>query len=235
MPGSIRLYVAAALAEGGSITTTPAQAHYLGTVMRRRAGHEILLFNGRDGEFIAQVGTIDRDRATLWVRQRTRVQAEKSDLWLVFALLKRDATDPVVQKAPELGAAELRPVVTARSTTHRMSAGRLTTIAVEAAEQCERLTIPILHPPQSLASLLADWPRERRLFAAVERTTGPRITPEQGPRALLVGPEGGFAPAELDLLRAHAFVTAVSLGPRVLRAETACIAGLALLQAADCR
>jgi 16S rRNA (uracil1498-N3)-methyltransferase len=235
MPGSIRLHVAAALAEGASIITTPAQAHYLGTVMRRGVGDEILLFNGRDGEFSAHIETFDRSRTTLGVRQQTRARGEEPDLWLAFALLKRDATDLVVQKATELGAAELRPVITARCNTHRMNADRLTAIAVEAAEQSERLTVPILRPVHPLASLLASWPRERRLFAAVERSTAPRIASLRGPRALLVGPEGGFAAAELDLLCAHSFVTPVSLGPRVLRAETACIAGLALLQAADCR
>jgi 16S rRNA (uracil1498-N3)-methyltransferase len=236
MPGSIRLHVAAALAEGESIITTPAQAHYLGTVMRRAAGDEILLFNGRDGEFSAHIETVRRSVATLRVRRQARAQGEEPDLWLAFALLKRDATDLVVQKATELGAAELHPVITTRGNTHRMNADRLTAIAVEAAEQSERLTVPIVHPPQPLASFLASWPRGRRLFAAIERSAAPRMPPSAlGPRALLVGPEGGFAPAELDLLHAHPFVTSVSLGPRVLRAETACIAGLALLQVADCR
>jgi 16S rRNA (uracil1498-N3)-methyltransferase len=235
MPGSIRLFVAAPLAEGATITTTPTQAHYLGTVMRRGAGDELLLFNGRDGEFSAQIETVGRSLATLRVRQLARVQGQEPDLWLAFALLKRDATDLVVQKATELGAAELHPVITARCNTHRMNADRLTAIAVEAAEQSERLTVPILRQAQPLASLLAGWPRERRLFAAVERSTAPRLPSARGSRALMVGPEGGFAPAELDLLRTHSFVTSVSLGPRVLRAETACIAGLALLQAADCR
>jgi 16S rRNA (uracil1498-N3)-methyltransferase len=235
MPGSIRLFVAAPLAEGATITTTPTQAHYLGTVMRRGAGDELLLFNGRDGEFSAQIETVGRSLATLRVRQLARAQGEEPDLWLAFALLKRDATDLVVQKATELGAAELHPVITARCNTHRMNADRLTAIAVEAAEQSERLTVPILHPPQPLASLLAGWPPERRLFTAIERSTAPGMPSARGSRGVLVGPEGGFAPAELDLLRTHSFVTSVSLGPRVLRAETACIAGLALLQAADCR
>jgi 16S rRNA (uracil1498-N3)-methyltransferase len=236
MPGSIRLYVAAALAEGASITATPAQAHYLGTVMRRGVGDTIFLFNGRDGEFSARIEIVGRNLAILRVGRQARTQAEEPDLWLAFALLKRDATDLVVQKATELGAAELLPVITARGNAHRMNADRLTAIAVEAAEQSERLTVPILRPPQPLTSLLAGWRAERRLFAALERSTAPRIpSVPRGPCALLVGPEGGFAPVELDLLGAHSLVIPVSLGPRVLRAETACIAGLALLQAADCR
>ena len=117
-----------------------------------------------------------------------------------------------------------------------MNADRLTAIAIEAAEQCERLTVPELHAPRPLAALLSDWPPDRRLFAAVERSDRAAHRARRGgPRALLVGPEGGFTPAELDALRAHPFVTPASLGPRILRAETACIAGLALLQGADCR
>jgi 16S rRNA (uracil1498-N3)-methyltransferase len=116
-----------------------------------------------------------------------------------------------------------------------MNADRLAAIAIEAAEQCERLTVPQLHAPLPLSSLLSDWPPDRRLFAAIERATAPRIAPAHGPRALLIGPEGGFSPAELDALRSHRFVTPASLGPRILRAETACIAGLALLQGVDCR
>ena len=235
MTGSIRLHVAATLATGDAIAATAAQAHYLGTVMRRGPGDTVLLFNGRDGEFSARIETIRRDRASFRVEHRTRSQSEEPDLWLAFALLKRDATDLVVQKATELGVAALQPVIAERGNTHRMNPDRLTTIAIEAAEQSERLTIPALHAPLPLAALLSGWPPERPLFAAVERIAAPRIAPVGGPCALLVGPEGGFTAAELDALRAHPFVTRVSLGPRILRADTACIAGLALLQGVDCR
>lgn len=235
MSGSIRLFVAASLAEGAIVTASPAQAHYLGTVMRRSPGSTVLLFNGRDGEFAACITTIGRDRASLCIERRTRAQEPEPDLWLVFALLKRDATDLVIQKATELGVAALMPVTTERSNTHRMNADRLTAIATEAAEQSERLTVPLLASLRPLPDLLADWPSERRLVAAVERTTAPGIMPVHGPVALLVGPEGGFSPAELDAMRARPFVTPVSFGPRILRAETACIAGLALLQGMDGR
>jgi len=234
MTGSIRLHVTAALAEGDTIATSAAQAHYLANVMRRGPGDLVLLFNGRDGEFCARIETIRRDRVGLRVEHRTRTQGPEPDLWLAFALLKRDATDLVVQKATELGAAALHPISTERGHTHRMNADRLTAIAIEAAEQSERLTVPCIHPPRPLAALLSDWPTERRVFAAIERSSAPRIPPAQGPRALLVGPEGGFTATELDVLRAHPLVTPVPLGPRSLRAETACIAGLALLQGVDC-
>jgi 16S rRNA (uracil1498-N3)-methyltransferase len=235
MTGSIRLHVTAALAEGDTIAVTAMQVHYLAHVMRRGPGDTLLLFNGRDGEFAARIETLRRDRATLRVEHLTRAQTHGPDLWLAFALLKRDATDLVVQKATELGVAALHPVLTERVNAHRMNADRLMAIAVEAAEQSERLTVPDLHPPRPLATLLSDWPRDRCLFAAVERSHELRLSATAGARALLVGPEGGFTPAELEALRAHPFVTLVSLGPRILRADTACIAGLALLQGVDCR
>ena len=235
MSRSIRLHVAATLASGTAIATTRAQAHYLGTVMRLRVGAVVLLFNGRDGEFSARIEAIAHGGATLRVEQPTRGSEAEPDVWLAFALLKRDATDLVVQKATELGVAEMHPVVTDHSNNHRMNAERLSAIATEAAEQSERLTVPRLHAPRPIAELLADWPARRRLFAAIERSGASPIATTAGPRALLVGPEGGFSPAELDALRAHPLVIPASLGPRILRAETACIAGLALLQAADCR
>ena len=235
MAGSIRLYTQAALAEGASVDATAAQAHYLGHVMRRGPGDHVLLFNGRDGEFAARIDTIRRDHAKLRIEHRTRMQEEEADVWLAFALLKRDATDLVARMATELGVAALHPVLTERGNTHRMNPERLAAIATEAAEQSERLTVPALHAPRPLPALLSEWPPERRLFAAIERSDAPRIPSAcRVPRGLLVGPEGGFTPAELDVLRAHPLVTPVSLGPRILRAETACIAGLALLQAVDC-
>jgi 16S rRNA (uracil1498-N3)-methyltransferase len=235
MTGSIRLYVTAALAEGETVAASPAQAHYIANVMRRRPGDPVLLFNSRDGEFSAHIETLGRGRASLRVGRRTRSQTLEPDLWLAFALLRRDATDLVVQKATELGVAALHPVLTERCNTHRMNLDRLTAIAMEAAEQSERLTVPHIHPPRPLATLLSDWPARRRLFAAIERSNAPCIPLAHGPRALLVGPEGGLTPTELDALRAHSSVTPVSLGPRILRAETACIAGLALLHGMDCR
>jgi len=231
MSGSMRLYVTAPLSAGTAVETTPQQAHYLGTVMRRRAGDPLALFNGRDGEWLAHVDSVGRDRARLAVDGRLREQAPEPDLWLAFALLKRDATDLVVQKATELGVAAIRPVITARTNAVRVNLARLSAIAIEAAEQSERLTVPELHQPQPLSALLTSWPAGRRLIVAVERTHAPQIPPPVGPAAMLVGPEGGFDSVELETLRAHPFVTACSLGPRILRADTACIAGLALLQA----
>jgi 16S rRNA (uracil1498-N3)-methyltransferase len=147
---------------------------------------------------------------------------------LAFCLLKRDATDLVVQKATELGASSILPIRSERTNAAGVRLDRLHAIAVEAAEQSERLTIPALHPPQTLDGLLAAWPADRPLAAALERTAAPR---PGGQSALLIGPEGGFSPKELDLMRAAPFIQPVSFGPRILRAETAAIAGLAMLLA----
>ena len=232
MPGSIRLFVTAPLAAGIEIAATAAQAHYLGTVMRRAAGATVGLFNGRDGEWAARLVTLRRGEASFAVEHLLRPQAAEPDVWLIFALLKRDATDLVVQKATELGVAALWPVLTARTNAQRVNLARLDAIAIEAAEQSERLTVPSIHEPRPLAMLLQAWPAGRRLFAAAERVPAPPIIATDEPAALLIGPEGGFAPAELDAIRGHPLVTLVSLGPRILRAETAAIAGLARLQGA---
>lgn len=231
MSGSIRLHVASALVAGAELEASAGQAHYLAAVMRCAVGETIRLFNGADGEWAARIRTLRRDRARLVVEQQLRPQSAEADLWLAFALLKRDATDLLVQKATELGAAALLPVFTIHTNASRANQDRLVAIATEAAEQCERLTVPRLAPPQRLAALLAAWPAGRPLFAAVERAAAPPVLPHPGPAGLLIGPEGGFAAAELDELARHTFVKPVSLGPRILRAETAAIVGLALLQA----
>jgi 16S rRNA (uracil1498-N3)-methyltransferase len=234
MASIIRLYVEMALATGAVIGTNAAQAHYLGSVMRRRAGDPVVLFNGRDGEFGGVIERIGKQEARVAVGAQTRPQAAEPDCWLAFAPVKRDATDLIIEKATELGVAAIWPVFTAHSQTMRVNLDRLRAIAIEAAEQSERLSVPMVHEPVELARFLAAFPAERRLFVAAERRdAGPLVSvPGLQPHALLIGPEGGFAPAELDGMGRHAFVTPVSLGPRILRAETAAIAGLARLLAA---
>jgi 16S rRNA (uracil1498-N3)-methyltransferase len=234
-PPTIRLFVDADLSSDTELAASEAQAHHLGHVMRRRPGDVVAVFNGRDGEFLARITALNRGVARLAVEQLLRSQTGEPDLWLAFALLKRHATDLVVQKATELGVIALLPVITERTGAERVNLQRLRSITVEAAEQCERLTLPDLQEPQSLAALLRGWPTGRRLFAAVERGDYIKAPSAKGaPAALLVGPEGGFTPAELDALRSHALVQPVSLGPRILRAETAAIVGLALLQVPAC-
>jgi 16S rRNA (uracil1498-N3)-methyltransferase len=231
---SIRLFSDMPLGAGADISATPGQAHYLGTVMRRGPGEALRIFNGRDGEWLARIGSIRKDRATLVVESLLRPQVAEPDLWLVFAPLKRDATDMLVQKATELGASAMLPVLTERTNTERVNLVRLGAIAMEAAEQSERLTVPLLHPPRKLTDLLDDWPAGRPLVAAIERTEAPPPPRGLACAALLIGPEGGFSPGEVALLRSRPFLVPTSLGPRVLRAETAGIAGLALLLAPGC-
>jgi 16S rRNA (uracil1498-N3)-methyltransferase len=232
-PTAPRLFVAAALREGIRIEASPEQAHYLGTVLRRVTGDVVRLFNGTDGEWEATLSLAGSNRrsqaATLIVARQIRPQRTETGPWLAFALLKRDATDLVVRQAVELGASRLLPVITERTIASRVNNERLRAIATEAAEQSERLTVPRIDPPARLEAVLTGWPRDRRLFAAIERTQAPALAHRVGKAALLIGPEGGFTPGERAMLTRPDVVTPISLGPFVLRAETAAAAGLTLL------
>lgn len=234
-----RLFVEADLSEGASLDLPQAQAHYLGTVMRARDGEAVALFNGRDGEWRAEIDSVSKKAASLTVAGRMRPQATEPDVWLCFAPLKKDATDMVVQKAAELGASRLQPVMTARTNAARFNIDRARANAIEAAEQCERLTVPEVAEPVSLPDLLAGWPERapgRPLFIADETGRGTALPDaatgvEGAIAAFLIGPEGGFAQSELDHLRSLDFVVPVGLGPRILRAETAALAALTVWQA----
>jgi 16S rRNA (uracil1498-N3)-methyltransferase len=230
----IRLHVEAALAAGVTIEATEGQAHYLASVMRRAVGDHIRLFNGTDGEWACRIAALSRGKAKFVAEGLIRAQSGDADLWLVFAVLKRDATDLVVQKSTELGVSTLLPTFTERTNAGRVNLDRLRSIAVEAAEQSERLTVPVLQPARQLHEILAEWPPARPLFAALERADAPSLPPAVGPAALLIGPEGGFGPRDHTMLSKCRFVRTVSLGPRILRAETAAIVGLTLLQARGC-
>jgi 16S rRNA (uracil1498-N3)-methyltransferase len=207
------------------------QSRYLGTVMRRAAGDALRLFNGRDGEWRATSAETAKRGTRLAVRQLVRPQSAEPDLWLLLSIIKREALEWAVEKATELGASAIFPVITARSQPARPNPDRLRAIATEAAEQCERLTVPAIHAPQPLDALLRSWPAGRPLIAAMERAADAPPPPSALVSAgLLIGPEGGFDPRELDAMRRLPFLTGASLGPRILRAETAAIVGLALLQ-----
>lgn len=234
-----RLHVADSLIADGSVSLGREATHYLRDVLRLKLGAELAVFNQRDGEWTATLSHFGRNEATLTLRARLREPTVEPDLWLLFAVLKRTRTDLVVEKATELGVSRIMPVITARTQAARVNTERLGLIAREAAEQCERLTLPAVDEPQTLADVLASWPASRRLIVADEAGGGrpiaealrdvsgfPSVT-----WALLIGPEGGFDGAELDRLRKLPFVTPVALGPRILRAETAAIAALACVQA----
>lgn len=228
----IRLHLDATLDEGRTLPLDARAVHHLGTVMRRAAGDRIALFNRADGEWEGVLGALRHGRGSVVVGARLRPPAPEPGPWLVLALLKRDAVDIVVEKATELGAERLLPVRTDRTVVPHLNLERLHRIAVEAAEQCGRLTIPSIDEPVALTDLLGRWDPARPLVLAEPGATRPlgRAGLDPATAALLVGPEGGWASGELDALHRLSFVVPVSLGPRILRAETAAIAGLALLQ-----
>jgi 16S rRNA (uracil1498-N3)-methyltransferase len=230
-----RLFVESDLSEGLSLGLDPGRAHFLKSVLRLAPGAPLALFNGRDGEFLARIDGFGKGWCSVSVEGRSRPQTTEPDLWLVFAPVKRARIDFIAEKATELGASALLPVFTERTVVDRVNVERLRANAVEAAEQTERLSVPAVREPQPLATLLAGWPAGRRLLLCDETGAAPpaaeALAGAAGPWAILVGPEGGFAPAELDGLRNLAFVTPAGLGPRVLRSDTAALAALAVFQA----
>lgn len=231
---TLRLYLDQPLEEGREVPATPAQAHYLGGVMRRAAGDAVLVFNGADGEWAATITMLRKDRCAFRPERQTRPQDPAPATRLLAAAVKRDAMDWMAEKATELGIGLIQPVLTRRSITDRVNTARLSSIAQEAAEQCGRLTVPRVAPAAPLHAVLDAWDG-MPLLAGDERRESPALAELarglRGPWAWLVGPEGGFERAELDDLRRRPFVSTTSLGPRILRAETAAVAGLAVLQA----
>lgn len=234
-----RLHVEADLASGTTLPLDRAQANYLLNVLRRGPADPVLLFNGRDGEWRAEIAPTGRKSADLVVRERTRQQPPRPDLHYLFAPLKTARLDYMAQKAVEMGAGTLRPVFTRYTQGERLNADRLRANAVEAAEQCGILSLPDFPEPAKLPAALAELNPLRLLVfcdedapiadpvLALQRAAG-EATP---PLAVLVGPEGGFAPEERALILARPNTVALSLGPRILRADTAAVAVLALVQA----
>lgn len=232
----VRLFVQSPLSAGACVECTSDQAHYLGNVMRLRVGETILLFNGRDGEWLAEIGAMKRNACALIVKQRTREQSGGPDIDYLFAPLKKARLDFMVQKATELGVARLRPVMTRRTVAERVKIERMRANVIEAAEQCGVLRIPEIFEPVTLEKALEGWPPERALIFADE--SAEIASPldalaklPSGPAVLLIGPEGGFAEDERRLLLDKPFVHPISLGPRVMRADTAAVAALALMNA----
>lgn len=233
---TLRLFIIADLEAGAQLELCKEHAHYLANVMRAKTGEAVLVFNGRDGEWQGTLAHVAKNAVTLAVDSQTRPQAAEPDLWLVAAPIKKDCIDLVAEKAAELGASALWPVFTRRTVTSRVNGERLSAHMREAAEQCERLTVPTLLDPAPLDRVLAGWDASRTLLFLDEGGSGAPIAQvlaelPHGPLAVLVGPEGGFAPEERAMLAKLPFARPVSLGPRILRAETAAIAALAIVQA----
>lgn len=237
-----RLFTGHDLGPGLAVPLERGPSHYLTHVMRLAEGEAVALFNGRDGEWRAVIAEARKNAVTLSCETPLRPQAAEPDIWLLFAPLKKTRIDFVVEKATELGAARLIPVFTRHTAAARVNRERLQAHAIEAAEQCERLSVPEVAEAIELDRLLADWPDGRRLLVLDETGGGGPIATVlatlrqegagQAPHhAILIGPEGGFSANELDVLRNLPFVTPVGVGPRILRAETAALAALACWQA----
>ena len=230
----VRLYIDHPLGSGQAVPLNADQAHYLSGVMRLPAGTMIEVFNGRDGAWDAEIVTASKRGGTLALRAQVAPQRDPPDLWLIFAPIKKARTDFIVEKAAELGAARILPVQTDFTNSERIRQDRLQAHAVEAAEQCGGTFVPEVADLTSLSKLLDGWDPARRILWADESRVGPADALSglpRGPWAVLIGPEGGFSPAERKRLRDATFVTPISLGPRILRADTAAVALLTLFQA----
>ena len=230
----VRLFIDHPLGSGQAVPLNADQAHYLSGVMRLQAGTMIEVFNGRDGAWDAEIVTASKRGGTLALHAQVAPQRDPPDLWLIFAPIKKARTDFIVEKAAELGAARILPVQTDFTNSERIRQDRLQAHAVEAAEQCGGTFVPEVADLTSLSKLLDGWDPARRILWADESRVGPADALSglpRGPWAVLIGPEGGFSPPERKRLRDATFVTPISLGPRILRADTAAVALLTLFQA----
>ncbi|MEL6595069.1 MAG: 16S rRNA (uracil(1498)-N(3))-methyltransferase [Pseudomonadota bacterium] len=234
MASIVRLYVEHALGEGQTVPLTRDHAHYLFGVMRLAVGAEVQLFNGVDGEFLAEVIEASKRGGVLRCGAQSKPLQLPPDLWLLFAPIKKARTDFIVEKAAEMGAVRICPVQTAFTNSERIRQDRLQAHAVEAAEQCGGTFVPEVAEMQKLGAVLDHWPEGRRLMFCDEDQVGAslELASDPGPWAILIGPEGGFSPEERARLKALPFTTTVSLGPRILRADTAAVAALTIWQTA---
>lgn len=230
----LRLYVTAALQPEETIILSHAQSHYAAGVMRARVGEAVSLFNGRDGEWMAEITVIAKKQVAVRLKEQCRKQQASPDLWLAFAPIK-NKSDLVVEKATEIGASKLLPVFMRHSVVKSVNMEKLQAHAIEAAEQCERLDVPVIENGRDLPTLLKDWPEDRLLFYGDESGKGEPLNTllaamPKGAYGLLIGPEGGFSADEQRMLANIAFVRPFTMGPRILRADTAATAALACVQ-----
>ena len=234
-----RLFVDHPFSAEQPVSLTAAQAHYLMNVLRKALGDPVHLFNGRDGEWRGVIDRITRRRCSVALEEQVSGQKSETDLWLVFAPIKRARIDFVASKATELGVSDIIPVFTEFTDVTRVNTQRLRSNAIEAAEQCGRMSVPVVKEPANLMNFLNGWPEGRRLLYCDETGNGIGInqfltslkaTGKAEPAAFLIGPEGGFSRSELDLLKEKTNFTAIDLGPRILRADTAAVAALSCWQ-----
>ncbi|QJU56680.1 16S rRNA (uracil(1498)-N(3))-methyltransferase [Sphingomonas sp. AP4-R1] len=222
-----RLFLDQPLSDGALLTLDGAQANYLANVMRLKAGDPVRLFDDRTGEWLAETNDAGRRSVRLRITAKLREREAVPDIWLLFAPLKKDRLHYLIEKATELGAARLQPVLTQRSIVDKPNPERLRAHMIEAAEQCDRTALPELADQEKLTAVLANWPEDRALLFADEAGGQPIASVAPGAAAILIGPEGGFTDEERARIRAHPKAVPISLGPRILRAETAAAAALA--------
>lgn len=231
----IRIYIDVPLEVGGVVACLPEQVHYLANVLRVKAGDEVYVFNGRDGEFCTIVDSFGKKDCRLEVKSKYQEFSQSPDVWLLFAPLKKDNTDWVIEKATELGVRKIWPVITEYTNAAKVRSERLRAQIIEAAEQSRRQDVPELEEAETLQHVLQKWQLERKLFYLDETGGGADIVSvlksNGGSAAFLVGPEGGFSEKELEILQESKYTCAITLGKRILRAETAVVAALACWQA----
>ena len=237
MSNLVRLFIESSLRKDGVVPLDSKQIHYVTKVMRLGLGDKLVVFNGRDGEWHAQITHINKRLCSIQLLKFIRKSESESDISLVFSLLKRGATDLLVEKATELGVARLCPMICKRTNTFKVNVNRLKAICIEASEQCGRVTIPIIEQPETLGNILAEWPRRKGLLFLDESGLGSPIlevlqekTSWQA-HAILVGPEGGFTSAERNKMLENSFIRPATLGERLVRAETAAISALSIYNA----
>ena len=229
----IRLFVDHTLGEAQSVPLSKDQAHYIFSVMRKSIGETILIFDGNNGEWEASIEEISKKSGVLFCIQQTKPQIMPPDLWLFFSPLKKVRTDFIVEKATELGVAKIIPVQTEHTNADRVKLSRLSAHAIEAAEQCGGTYIPKIEELQKINEVLENFPPDRRLLFCDEKLQASEVNLEnlkKGKWAILVGPEGGFSEIERNYLKGLKFTSSISLGPRILRADTAAVTAISLWQ-----